>query len=77
MENTIAVMDKQGRLYIPKRIKRPLESRFFVVKVDSKLILIPVPKNPAKDLEELGKGLPKKTVEEMKKEIQMEMAKEL
>ncbi len=45
--------------------------------MDDGIIVIPKPKDPVKELEEIGKSLPDKPIEELKKEILKQAMKEL
>ena len=69
MEKAVTVMDKQGRIYIPKNLKKDLGRKFFVVKIDKEIMLVPIPIDPAKELERIGKRLPKKSIRELRKGI--------
>ena len=75
MEQTTVVMDKQGRIYLPKRLKKDLGRKFFAVKVNKDIMLVPVPSDPVKELARIGKGLPKKSVKRLRKEILEEASK--
>jgi bifunctional DNA-binding transcriptional regulator/antitoxin component of YhaV-PrlF toxin-antitoxin module len=75
MEKTTVVMDKQGRIYLPRQIKKDLGRKFFVVKINKDIILVPVPSDPVKELERIGKGLPKKSIKRFRKEILEETSK--
>ena len=78
MEKAIAVMDKQRRVYIPKGIGKGKNfEKFFVVEMPNQIVLVPIPKNPVKDLERLGKKLPDKPWSYFKNEIEKEIEKEL
>lgn len=74
MEKTTVVMDKQGRIYLPKKLKT-IGRRFFIVKIDKEFMLVPIPSDPVKELEKIGKGLPKKSLRQFKKEILEEARK--
>lgn len=69
MEKETVVVDKQGRIYLPKKMKEEVGSKFFVVRIDKELLLVPVPLNPVKELERIGKSLPRKSVSKFRKEI--------
>jgi bifunctional DNA-binding transcriptional regulator/antitoxin component of YhaV-PrlF toxin-antitoxin module len=78
MEKSTVVMDKQGRLYLPKRIKKEMGRKFYIVKTPDRIILIPVPKDPVKALAELGRkaGINKYSMKQIKKMIEEEAEKE-
>lgn len=75
MEKITVVMDKQGRIYLPKQLKKDLGRKFFVVKVNKDIMLVPVPSDPVKELERIGKKLPKKSVKQFRKEIMEEASR--
>ena len=45
--------------------------------MDDGIIVIPKPKDPVKELEEIGKSLPDKPIEELKREILKQAMEEL
>lgn len=69
MEQATVVMDKQGRIYLPKQLKKDLGRKFFAVKINKDIMLVPVPADPVKELARIGKGLPRKSIKKLKKEI--------
>ncbi len=69
MGTAIVKMDKSGRIHIPTSLKDDLGPRFIITRLGDKLILTSIPEDPIKDLEEMGKGIPDKTMMELKKEI--------
>ncbi len=73
----LAKIDSKGRLYIPKKIRKKLGNEVYLVEMDDGIIVIPKPKDPLKELEEIGKSLPDKSIEELKKEILRLAMKEL
>ena len=75
MEKTTVVMDKQGRIYLPRKLEKDTGRKFFIVKIDRELMLVPVPSDPVKELERIGKGLPKRTLKQFRKEILQEASK--
>ncbi len=77
MEKAIVVMDRQRRIYIPRKFKEKAGCRFFVVKMGNEIRLVPVPSNPAKDLGMLGSKLPKKSIGQLRKEVLIEAQKGL
>lgn len=69
MAGTIVKMDKGGRIHIPTSLKDDLGPRFIITRLGKKLILTSIPEDPIKDLEEIGKNIPFKTLKELRKEI--------
>lgn len=69
--------DDRGRLYLPKCVREKYGDRFYFVEMDGEIRLVPKPTHPLKELEELGKLLPKRKIWELKKEIQEEAEKEV
>ncbi|RLI78951.1 AbrB family transcriptional regulator [Archaeoglobales archaeon] len=70
-----AKVDKKGRLYIPKQMRNKIGEEVYLVETKDGLMLIPKPEDPLKMLEEIGKALPDKSIDEIKKDI-LEQAKE-
>ena len=70
--------DDRGRLLLRKDIREAYGDKFYVVKAPKEVILIPVPKDPIKDLAELGKasGLDKYSVKQLKKMAREDAEKE-
>lgn len=78
MEKAIVMMDRERRIYLPKALGESIKNkRFFLVKMIDRIVLIPIPEDPIKDLEELGKKLPKKSLKSFKKEIAEEAEKDV
>lgn len=75
MENSMVVVDRQSRIYLPKRFKERPGSRFFAVKLGDEIRLVPIPKDPAADLARLGKKLPRASIKQLKKDILTEAGK--
>jgi len=73
----LAKIDSKGRLYIPKKIREKLGNEVYLIEMDDGLIIIPKPKDPLKELEEIGKSLPDKPIEELRKEILKQAMEEI
>lgn len=73
----IARVDIKGRLYLPKKVRGKLGEKVYLVELKDGLLLIPEPKDPFKELEEIGKALPDKSIKELKKEIIKQAEEEL
>ena len=65
-----AKVDDRGRVYLPKQVRRKVGKEVFVIEVKDGVLLIPKPNDPFRELEELGKKLPDRTVRELRKEIE-------
>jgi len=60
--------DDRGRILLPKDVRDRYGKEFVLVKAPDEVVLIPVPKDPLKTLQEEGKKLPKHmSVIELKK----------
>ena len=68
--------DERGRLVVPKDVREKYGNAFYVVKGLGKVVLIPVAKDPLKDLEELGEKLPELSVKEIKERARKRALKE-
>lgn len=73
----LAKIDAKGRLYIPKKLRKKLGSEVYLVEMEEKIIVIPKPDDPLKELEEIGKSLPDKSIEELRKEILKQAMEEI
>ena len=69
MERATVVVDRQRRIYLPRKFGEKVGSRFFVLKLGNEIRLVPVSRDPAKDLESIGSKLPKKSIKQFRKEI--------
>ncbi|MDE1824966.1 MAG: hypothetical protein KGH61_01350 [Candidatus Micrarchaeota archaeon] len=75
MERSTVVVDRQRRIYLPKKFKERAGSKFFIVKIGEEIRLVPIPADPAKDLAKLGKKLPAKSISKFRNEISLEAKK--
>ena len=69
MGKTIVKMDKGGRIHLPTSLKHDLGPKFIITRLGNKLILTSMPTDPIRDLEDLGKSIPDKTLRDLRKEI--------
>ncbi len=69
-------IDSKGRLYIPKVMRGGLPDEVYLVKLDEGILIVPKPLDPLKELEELGRKLPDRSLRELRKEILEEATKE-
>jgi DNA-binding transcriptional regulator/RsmH inhibitor MraZ len=68
MANGNIECDDRGRILLPKDVRNAYGEEFVLVKAPNEIVLIPVPKDPLKTLQEEGKKLPKDvSVAELKK----------
>lgn len=71
-------LDDRGRILIAKKIREKYGDEFMLVEAPGEIVLLPVPKDPLKDLQELGKKLPKDmSVKDLKKMAQELALKEV
>jgi len=69
MEPMLAKCDDRGRIYLEKEIREEYGKTFILIRAPDELILLPIPKHPLKHFQELGKKLPKLSLQSLKKEI--------
>ena len=81
MSHIISVMwarvDDRGRIYLPKPVREKIGKEVFVVEVKDGVLLIPKPEDPVKELENIGKLLPDKSIRELRDEIEKAAEKEI
>ena len=70
-------IDSKGRVYIPKSMRKKLTKDVYLVETPEGILIIPKPKDPIKELEQIGKKLPEKSIEELKKDIIKQALEEL
>lgn len=70
--------DEKGRLVLPREIRDEFGTRFVVIKVLGKVVLLPVPKDPVKRLGELGRkaGINRYSLKQLKCMIREEALKQ-
>lgn len=73
----ITQCDDRGRVYLGKKIREKYGEKFIILEDKDKLILVPVSNEPIKDLEALGKQLPRKSLKALRKDILKEAKKEV
>jgi len=73
----ISKIDSKGRIYIPKKFRSRIKGDIYIVELNQGLLILPIPNDPIKELEEAGKGLPDLSFSEFKEAIQVETDKEL
>lgn len=73
----IVSFDKQGRLYIPEEIRKALQLKTLLLRIQGKsLVIEPIEENPLEALGKLGKEkLKGKSIKELKKEARAEIEK--
>lgn len=72
MTGEIEEIDRNGRIYLPSRLRSDLGKKFLVLRRGKQIILAPLPADPVKDLAELGGKLPAKSLKQLRSEIQKE-----
>ena len=50
MVHSILKMEKTGKIYIPKKIRRKYGKKFFIVPYKDRIVLYSMPDNPVEDL---------------------------
>jgi len=70
-------VDERGRLYIPKSLRGKIGKEAYLVEVEDGILVIPKPEDPIKELEEIGKAIPDKPIDEIKKDILKQAMEEL
>jgi len=73
----LARIDSKGRLYIPKRLREKLGKEVYLVEIGGRIVIIPKPVDPLKELEKLGRDLPDISISELRKEIWKQALREL
>jgi len=63
--------DDRGRVVLPREMRKTLGTKYIAVQAPGKILLFPVPKDPVKDLQEMGRkaGLDKLSLAEIKRGI--------
>ena len=69
MSGSIEEIDRNGRIYLPSRMRRNLGKKFLVSLRGNEIILVPLPDDPIRDLAEIGKKLPDKSLKRFRAEI--------
>ena len=73
----VAICDQRGRITLGKEVTQKFGRKFHVVVMPREVVLIPVPKDPLKDLREMGKKIPKHlTLRDLKRIAEEEAMKE-
>lgn len=75
MRSTIRC-DSKGRLQLWQALRKRYGTRFAIVAAPGRLILIPVPDDPVKDLAELGKPLRGLSIRQIKARIRARAVQE-
>ena len=77
MVHSILKMEKTGKIYIPKKIRRKYGKKFFVVPYKDRIVLYNIPNNPVEDLIKIGESLKDISIEEIREEIYEEAYNEI
>jgi len=65
---TVASVDDQGRVYLPKDLREKYGGRFRIVETRDEIIFIPLPEDPLENFQE-KEALEDKSVESLREEI--------
>ena len=65
---TVASVDEQGRVYIPKDIREEYGKNFRIIDTRDGLIFMPLPEDPLETFQE-GEKLGDKSIEDLKDEV--------
>ncbi len=74
---TTAQCDSKGRLYLKEALRTRYGEKFIIVETPKSVLLLPVPKDPIKDLSEIGKALKGRSLKDLKKHIRQSAVKEV
>ncbi|MBI4016391.1 MAG: AbrB family transcriptional regulator [Candidatus Aenigmarchaeota archaeon] len=71
--------DDRGRVLLPQEVRKQYGNEFHLVRTRDELLLIPVSKNPIRELAELGRkaGIARLSLSRLKEEIRKQAEKEL
>jgi hypothetical protein len=69
--------DKKGRIYLRGSVRAKYGDKFVMLEAPGELVLLPVPKDPVKDLEKLGKPLQHLSLREIKRIIERRARQEV
>ncbi len=63
------ICDAKGRLYLKEELRKKYGDRFIAVPAAGEIVLLPVPKDPVKDLQEVAGKARKLSLKRLKKLI--------
>ena len=75
MKQTIC--DTKGRIYLQESVRAKYGDKFVLLEAPGELVLLPVPKDPVKDLEELGKPLQPLSLRAIKRIVEQRASQEV
>lgn len=61
--------DQKGRIQLKQAVREKYGEKFVIVEAPDKILLLPVPRDPVRDLEELGRPLRGISMKALKKRI--------
>lgn len=70
-------VDEQGRLYLPKDIRRDYGEQFRIVRLHDGIKLLPVPEDPVEDLADALEPLTELSPDEVGQAVEEEALKEI
>ncbi|PSG98613.1 MAG: hypothetical protein BRC29_00615 [Nanohaloarchaea archaeon SW_7_43_1] len=65
---TVASVDDQGRLYLPKEIRNGYTDKFRIIETQDEILLLPLPEDPLESFQE-EEALEDKSIEELKEDV--------
>ncbi|HOW73367.1 MAG TPA: AbrB family transcriptional regulator [Phycisphaerae bacterium] len=69
--------DENGRLPLGSELRHRYGTKSYIVEMPEKLVLLPVPDDPVKDLREIGRRLKGKTIRELRQAIEQQAMEEV
>ncbi|SFR42989.1 AbrB/MazE/SpoVT family DNA-binding domain-containing protein [Halogeometricum limi] len=67
-----AETDRQGRLYIPKEVRKKYGEKYHIVTYEDRIELIPVADDPLAAVQEAAGGLRDASIEEIRENVESE-----
>ena len=74
---TETTCDRKGRIYLEESIRAKYGEKFIAVEAPGELVLLPVPDDLVKDLEEIGRSLRGLSVEDLKRRTDEQAQREV
>jgi hypothetical protein len=72
-----AECNEEGRIRLGPEVRQRYGRKFFLVEAPGELVLLPVPDDPVKDLQKLGRKLEGYTIGELKEKIHQQAMDEV
>lgn len=79
MAKEVYVCDERGRLLLPRGVREEYGKAFHLIRARDELVLIPISKDPLRELADLGKsaGIAHWPLSKLKRELRKQAEKEL